>query len=201
MRYNSPTMFDLTARKSYAIEGTELLLPKNFPRVDSFDQLFLDAKDLDIKFLRMQITLFQQMPMGNLRLLVINNAHNLSELLQNTLLKVVEEPPTKGVVVLQVRSVESLLPTLRSRLERITGEKNMRVVTKELIISNLFSLDRDIIISELEQVVMGLNLYKTIDIHRHNALEITIRKLRRNVNSKLALDWLGLNWQPESGKE
>ena len=194
-------MFDLTTRKSYVVKGTKLLLPKNFPQVDTFDQLFLDSRDLDIKFLRVQITQFQQMPTGSLRLLVINNAHNLSELLQNTLLKIVEEPPTKGVVVLQVRSIESLLPTLRSRLEIMIGGENMKIATKELIVSNLFLLDRDIIVSELEQVIMGLDLYKITDVRRHNALDITIRKLRRNVNSKLALDWLDLNWQPESGKE
>ena len=117
------------------------------------------------------------------------------------MLKIVEEPPTKGVVVLQVNSKESLLPTLRSRLERIF-RKNERVVKKkELRISELFSLERSKVVAELEQVVRGLNLADTRDIDRHNILDKTIRKLKANVNSKLALDWLDLNWQRESGKE
>lgn len=178
------------------------MLPKDFSQVDNFDQLFLDANGLDIKTLRSYILLFQQTPSGDLRLIIINNAHNLSELLQNTLLKIVEEPPANGVIVLQVTTKESLLPTLRSRLERILTEKSRRIITrKELKVSELFSLERSTIVAELERVMSGLDLAHTMDIYRHNLLDKTVRKIKANVNSKLALDYLDLNWRPESGKE
>ena len=202
MRYNILAMFNLITRRSYVIEGTELLLPRDFPRVAGFDQIFLNAKELDIKSLRSQLLLFQQTPSGNLRLMVINNAQNLSPLLQNTLLKIVEEPPTKGVIILQVGSKESLLPTLRSRLEKVFVRRITRITgEKELRISELFSLERNHIVSELEEIMRSLNLVDKKNVDRHNAIDRTIRKLRSNVNSKLALDWLGLNWRGESGKE
>lgn len=195
-------MFNLIARRSYVVERPESLLPKDFSQVDNFDQLFLDANGLDIKTLRSYILLFQQTPSGDLRLIIINNAHNLSELLQNTLLKIVEEPPANGVIVLQVATKESLLPTLRSRLERILTEKSKRIITRqELKVSELFSLERSTIVAELERVMSGLDLAHTMDIYRHNLLDKTVRKIKANVNSKLALDYLDLNWRPESGKE
>lgn len=195
-------MFNLIPQRSYVVEGSELLLSKDFPQVDIFDQLFLDANSLDIKTLRAQISQFQQTPSGDLRLLIINNSHSLSELLQNTLLKIVEEPPAKGVIMLQVTSKESLLPTLRSRLQRIFRKNAPRTIErKELRISELFSLDRSKIVIELESVMRSLDIARGGDIYRHNVLDKTIRKIKANVNSKLALDWLDLNWRPLSGKE
>lgn len=49
------------------------------------------------------------------RVLIINNAEDLNILAQNTLLKIVEEPPRDAVIFFLSRDEDNLLPTLVSR--------------------------------------------------------------------------------------
>jgi len=60
------------------------------------------------------------------RTLVVANASELTAQAQNAILKLVEEPPLHGLIILTVKDPNSLLPTLRSRLEMIylTGSED-----------------------------------------------------------------------------
>lgn len=53
------------------------------------------------------------------RIIILQNAHNMSEYAQNALLKIIEEPPEHLLFILTVRSDKRLLPTVLSRCTRI----------------------------------------------------------------------------------
>lgn len=54
------------------------------------------------------------------RIIILQNAHNMSEYAQNALLKIIEEPPEHLLFILTVRSDKRMLPTVLSRCTRIT---------------------------------------------------------------------------------
>lgn len=54
------------------------------------------------------------------RIIILQNAHNMSEYAQNALLKIIEEPPEHLLFILTVRSDKRMLPTVLSRCARIT---------------------------------------------------------------------------------
>ncbi|MEX0594561.1 MAG: hypothetical protein WD157_00455 [Patescibacteria group bacterium] len=195
-------MFNIKPRRSYVIEADSPLGSKDFPEVVIFDQIIINAPETELKTLRQVLLQFQQQPSGELRLLVINGADNFNELSQNTLLKIIEEPPSHAAIILQVRSVESLLPTLRSRLQRLSGRAN-RVFdpVTNLDVGQLYLLDRPGVIEALEQVLKQIDLSQPSGVRRHQFLNRAVRKLKQNVNTKLTLDWLDLNWNQELGIE
>lgn len=53
------------------------------------------------------------------RIVIIEHAHALTLDAQNALLKVVEEPPIDTVIIITATSEQALLPTIRSRVQRL----------------------------------------------------------------------------------
>ena len=64
------------------------------------------------------------------RVVVIENAHLLTTEAQNALLKTLEEPPQGTLLLLTVNSVQSLLPTIRSRAQSIAVKRPSQTVTE-----------------------------------------------------------------------
>ncbi len=196
-------MYQLTPGRSYVIESQVPVTQEVFPGVLPYDVIALDARILDVKDLRNQLTSFQQRPSGDLRLLLIINAQHLSEIAQNTLLKTVEEPPSQGAVVFQTSSIDGFLSTLRSRLQKLPSisARSRSTTTVKLDIAALMKKDRADVITELQSALLSLDLTTTEGIYQHQLLNATLRRLRQNVNVKLALDWLHLNSNLELGIE
>lgn len=196
-------MYQLTPGRSYVIESMTPIAQEMFPGVLPYDVIALDSKTLDVKDLRNYLSSFQQRPSGDLRLLLITNAQHLSEIIQNTLLKTVEEPPSQGTVVFQTSSVDAFLPTLRSRLQKLPNisERSRSVSPIKLDIAALMKKDRADVIAELEGALLSLDLSTKEGVYQHQLLNATLRRLRQNVNVKLALDWLHLNSNLELGIE
>lgn len=69
---------------------------------------------------------------GNVKVVVIDDADRLSIAAQNALLKTLEEPPGRAVLILVTASPGALLPTVRSRCRRIDfrplGDDEVRAV-------------------------------------------------------------------------
>ncbi|HEX7633587.1 MAG TPA: AAA family ATPase [Candidatus Saccharimonadales bacterium] len=57
------------------------------------------------------------------RLVIIENAHTLTTEAQNALLKTLEEPPKGTVLLLTATSEQALLPTIRSRVQKIAVKR------------------------------------------------------------------------------
>ena len=56
---------------------------------------------------------------GGFRVLIIEDAHRLSETAQNVLLKTLEEPPSSAVLILVTHEVGVILPTVLSRVKQV----------------------------------------------------------------------------------
>lgn len=61
-----------------------------------------------------------QTPLGSSRrIVIIRDAHWLTDQAQNALLKILEEPPAHGLIIATAQSDEVFLPALRSRFQKI----------------------------------------------------------------------------------
>lgn len=56
---------------------------------------------------------------GSVKIAVINDAHMLTVAAQNALLKTLEEPPGHSLLILVANNPDALLPTVRSRCQRV----------------------------------------------------------------------------------
>jgi len=195
----------MLAGRSYLFLGATL--PEHYSRrVDPIDRLVIDATSLDIKAAREIVAQATQQPFGTKRLLVLERADVLSEQIQNTLLKLLEEPPLFLVVVLVSTRPASFLPTVRSRLhllgrEKLTddAETNSPPTIAELRAFLDSAKDRLGLTQQLESIRRNLgrvllaqpsaNLVAAVDL-----LDRSVRRLGQNANQKLVVDALLLNW-------
>jgi len=63
--------------------------------------------------------LWQKPVISSKRLVVINNAENLTPQAQNAILKITEEPPEHSLIILIVNQLDNLLSPLLSRMQKI----------------------------------------------------------------------------------
>jgi hypothetical protein len=91
------------------------------------DARFIDGatQNLGVDVAREFSDFLYRQPVASMRrTLVVSNATEFTDQAQNAILKIVEEPPAHGLIILAIRDVNSLLPALKSRLQRIyvTGQ-------------------------------------------------------------------------------
>lgn len=70
------------------------------------------------------------------KVVVINSAHLLTPQAQNALLKTLEEPPTYGVIILEAKTEDSLLPTVVSRCKKIETTLDLKLLERNLTQTN-----------------------------------------------------------------
>jgi len=181
--------------------------------VSQIDVLEVDMAETGVKELRQTLLQALERPFGTHRLLWLHQAEQASEVIQNTLLKLLEEPPKALIIVLNAARIDSFLPTIRSRLHRVDAaalpsshakplasspaelERQLRAVKDRSVLTNLFA-------GELEQTkARFLSLPSPVLRQRLELLERSINRLRHNVNQKLVIDGFLLRFFPESGKE
>lgn len=77
-------------------------------------------KNISAESVREALSFLSQFPVsGRYRVLIIEDAHRLSETAQNVLLKTLEEPQSTAVIILVTHEVGAILPTVLSRIKRI----------------------------------------------------------------------------------
>ena len=82
--------------------------------IDGMDEkLGIDVSRSFVEFL------YQYPNASSHRTLIVSSAEKLTTQAQNALLKIAEEPPEKGLLILIVRDQEALLAPLRSRFQKI----------------------------------------------------------------------------------
>jgi DNA polymerase-3 subunit delta' len=71
---------------------------------------------------------------GGARVVIVDEAHALNRFGQNAILKIVEEPPPRALILLTVTTPGVLLPTIRSRARALQlsplGNEDMRVIVR-----------------------------------------------------------------------
>ncbi len=185
--------------------GRSYLLEKNFDAtifvdIEQVDSLVVDAKELTAKSTREVLAQAYQSPLGEKRLLLIKNAEMLSDVVQNILLKTLEEPPSRLVIILATDNPGRLLPTVRSRLENLT--KTAKKDDGELSDFDFDALanikDRPALLARLIEIRDGLrkNILQTAsknDARRLILIDQAITRLEANCSQKIVLDSLLLH--------
>lgn len=78
------------------------------------------TKSISAESVREALSFLGQFPVaGGFRVLIIEDAHRLSETAQNVLLKTLEEPQSTAVIILVTHEVGAILPTVLSRVKRV----------------------------------------------------------------------------------
>jgi DNA polymerase-3 subunit gamma/tau len=72
-------------------------------------------------------------PLGRRKLLLIENADRMQDAARNALLKILEEPPGRAVIVLTTARAPALLPTIVSRLRPYRFSRRDETVEKDVI--------------------------------------------------------------------
>ncbi len=178
-----------------------------FAGTELIDRLWVGGDSLAVKEAREIISQISQQPFGTKRVLVVENADQMSEIIQNTFLKLLEEPPDFLAVVLLGENLDSFLPTVRSRLHPVAVDsikENNRTFpefftdeerAKKVLES---TKDRPELIKILEEALPyfrdQLLVEPTDAVAKVELLLSSIRRLRQNANQKLVVDALLLNW-------
>lgn len=166
----------------------------------AIDILHFTATSGGVKELRELLLQANFSPLGQTRLLIINDAHFLSEVMQNTLLKILEEPCPHLIIIVQTPLAQKLLPTVLSRLQPMRGEHKSTYSEQES--GKVQELGKARNRDELGVLLRALQNRTRQDssessVLRHQrlaALEQALSRVERNCNYKLVLDSLLLHW-------
>ena len=71
------------------------------------------------------------------RTVIIDDAEQLTLQAQNAILKIAEEPPRAGLLILIVPNHEALLPTVQSRFQKVYFPRASKKVIKEILVREL----------------------------------------------------------------
>lgn len=145
----------------------------------------------------------------NIKVLIISEANYLTTEAQNSLLKILEEPPTYAFIFLESETTENLLATILSRCQKYKLENlkiskeasfdfiNMSVGERFVFVEELAKLDKEDVILKLREILVFIRENKT-KISRQNLdlLLSTIENLSKsNINTRLALENLSVNFK------
>jgi len=208
----------LAPGQSYLWIGSLSDLSWQIELIPLVDRLVVDGSGLGAEEWRELHPRIHQRPHGQTRLVVFASAELLSELVQNMILKVVEEPPSQTVIIAQVYSAETLLPTLRSRLRQIRSSSTASTEETTAVWSTFFSDsvsaleqlhhldDREKLRAILRSALLELTKLLLGDptaepLRRHRAVEQALVRLDHNGNRKLIIDSLVLQIFSGSGNE
>ena len=102
----------LVPGKSYLYAGNETEAEEIIRSFGASDVLVFNANESDAKSARQLVASAGLGAFGEKRLLLVKNAHMMSEIVQNTLLKLLEEPPFSAVIVLQTGQARNFLESI-----------------------------------------------------------------------------------------
>lgn len=159
------------------------------------------APEATVKEVRDLLRVITERSFGLHRLLIIPNADQLSAIIQTTLLKIIEEPPTHLIIVVQTRNADRLLATVRSRLHRSSRSAVPMATMVSYSIQDLEGATREKAIEILTAIERGELSSEKINPEKLSLLTSAIQRLSLNCNVKLTIDWFLLRWQVVSGTE
>ncbi|TRZ64473.1 MAG: hypothetical protein D4Q79_01485 [Spirochaetia bacterium] len=118
-----------------------------------------------------------QKPIASLkRIVIIENAQALTAEAQNAALKIVEEPPERGLIIFLAKTAEDLLPTLNSRLQKIyfsetskkSGARKLEDETDEFFRKSIAGLMKDPVKNSvrLKEILRRLVLVKQLNLNK-----------------------------------
>lgn len=141
------------------------------------------------------------------KIVILENASSLTTEAQNALLKILEEPPKKTLIILSVNSESDLIDTVTSRCEitRLQGSENLQQVTGEIekLLNSKIGQRFEYIekLKDKEQFLKNLTLYFHQNLRSHpKGVNVTFLNellhaemwAKQNVNIRAILEYLML---------
>lgn len=188
---------------------------------DIFTALPTDAGNIGIEAVRELIAFLTTKPVvGEWKIVLIEEAEYLTEEAQNALLKTLEEPPEKAVIILSAANPDNLLPTVISRCQMIElAEKTQVALTEEeageqiremgkigeMDLGEKFRLAQKVA-SERQAAVAWIDktlaaIHRVLTTRQRPPLWKKVRRLlkakeylKANTNVRLTIENLFLNW-------
>lgn len=123
-------------------------------------------------------SIFQKPFVGKFKFILITQADALTTQAQNSLLKILEEPPAHAIIVLEAKNKAAILPTIRSRVitqvvKKETKENLKSILLKEpdtiKLLENVTSVEDPIL--WLDDQIIGL--YKLLGTNTQSAKQIS----------------------------
>ena len=159
----------------------------------------------DIEELQRQL---KYKPYGDRRLVLIKHADNMQIVVQNKLLKTLEEPLGNTIIILSAERRDALLPTILSRCTEIAAndsapELDMEAlrIAKELYASEPLFYKRKEIVDQIDDRELALKfldafenilreeLIKTLDSNKLGAKIKLTEELRKNIKSNFSVSY------------
>ena len=108
-----------------------------------------DKDSIGIDEVRVAKTFLYRKPVNSeKRLVIIDNSDLLTPQAQNAILKITEEPPKTGIIILITKNPDTLLPTLRSRVQQVYFSR-----LKSDDLKNFLKKERGLADDEIERIV------------------------------------------------
>jgi len=86
----------------------------------------------------------------------IKQAEKMTQQAQNSLLKILEEPPSYCIIILSTHNPEMLIPTVRSRVLKYTFRKNTTEEVETILKDNKLDSDKNLFITAYADGIPGL---------------------------------------------
>jgi DNA polymerase-3 subunit delta' len=91
----------------------------NYYEINNHDK---SVKISDVKIIRDKIFLKQD---KKYIVFVVHNAHNMTREASNSLLKILEEPPSYAIIILVTQNITQMIPTIMSRCKKINYQNRI----------------------------------------------------------------------------
>jgi DNA polymerase III subunit delta' len=200
------------------LEKIKELLTINFSLENNPDLLIVgrvdEKKSLGIEEVKVLPNFLKIKPLSHHeKVVIIKDSHLLTEPAQNSLLKILEEPPEYSLIFLEAPHINNFLPTTLSRCLQIKvkGIKKCEELNDIKIDHNFFNfsikqkiewvvsnskLEKEEVIKLLHELLILLKEEKNSEKRKRNT-EIILEQINNlsnyNINSKIVLDYLALN--------
>lgn len=106
---------------------------------------------------------------GGWRIVIVDNADKMQTSAQNAILKVLEEPPSKTLLILVIHREGAMLPTIKSRIRTLRLPSLDRQITKKIVMQDTPSMDHDE--ADLLTLIANGSAGKAISLARNGGVE------------------------------
>lgn len=201
------TTDDLLAQINLDSILTSLGLPTQSTHPDIITINHLTGWGID-QIRRLKIITLNRPIKANARAIIIHQAQNLTQPAQNSLLKILEEPPPANTIILLTNNLASLSDTIKSRCQIFRLNSNQINPSSQFTISNKIgdnlnlssqlSQHKDICIDTIKNQIVFFQkqLIKKpcLDLkHKIRLLQKSLSMINSNVNPTSALDFFFLS--------
>lgn len=188
------------------------IIGKNNTGISDIVELRKDEKSIKITQVREIKKKLKLTTSSSINILIIYEAQDLTTEAANSLLKIIEEPPKKLVIVIFTDNYSKMLPTIKSRCKKIIIRSQLEIIEDNRYIKLLKSILKSKSISErflladkiskrkidIPQMLKNWILFLEKDVVDNNMHKIVVindylKKYSKSLNKKLFLESLFLN--------